>query len=870
MSEKETRLSEQIKDLIPINKLPPNLQARLLDQARVMEVKKSRFLFKQGDKDNYSYFLLEGEIELLADKQGGDLIKGGSDRARYALARIQPRQFSAQARTKARVLIIERNSLDQLLVLADQSGLGAPSAAADDMGVDSIDAAPDTDWMTHLLQSGLFSRMPMANIQQLFGRLEPMEYEAGAVVIRQGDPGDYYYIISEGRCAVSRKPSAKSNDVKIAELGIGDSFGEEALVSNSKRNATITMMSAGVVMRLAKDEFVELIKTPTLQALTYKEAMALIEQGGQWLDVRFPDEYQDSAIAGSINIPLNSLRLESAKLNEGSRYVLYCDTAERSSAAAFLLAERGFEVAYLEGGLINNPEAIEAGGPAPKPPAPKAAKSVPSLAPKVVEAAPPPAAEATEVDAGVRVEMLNAELETTQMMRMRVAREQAGKDIDQKKELEALQRKLGEARKKLERQKKEAEAEAQKKVREEEQRLKALTAEAEKKMQQEKRQLEDIYNKNAREMARLQKATEAAQEKTQKEKEKLERQAAAVTQQIAEAQRLQREIEAERKSLEQEAEQKRRENEQHEKDLQEKARAGLDEERRKLAEQYARNVEEFEALKKEKAAVEASKQSLEQEAEQKRRENERHEKDLQEKVKVRLAEERRKLTEQYARNVEEFEALKQEKAAVEASRLAAREEAQKIIREYKLAHDQTRAEEEARLKAERRKLEQEAKKIQQTIIQIRKIKLEAELAKQEAEAEARRLREKQMDETSSRAQRERLSIEIRAAREKMAEAQKDIEDALRREKQTASARQENEADLSHKKQEQEALLAQIKTDLADFEDKQQEDATTITTVLVQADHMRRIKDKAEEAKRRSASASTRLMEDISRQLSLED
>ena len=793
MPEQKNRLLEQIKDLIPINKLPPNLQARLLDQAQVLEVNKSRFLFKQGDKDNYSYFLLEGKIELLAGKQGGDIIEGGSDRARYALARIQPRQFSAQARTKARVLIIERNSLDQLLVLADQSGLGAPSAEADDMAVDSIHAASDTDWMTHLLQSGLFSRMPMANIQQLFGRLEPVEYEAGAVVIRQGDPGDYYYIISEGRCAVSRKPSARSNDVKIAELGIGDSFGEEALISNSKRNATITMQSAGVVMRLGKDDFVELIKTPTLQALSYKEAMALIGQGGQWLDVRFPDEYRDSAIAGSVNIPLHSLRMESAKLDEAKRYVLCCDTAKRSSAGAFLLAERGFEVAYLEGGLLNNPEAIGAGAPAPKPPAPKVAK---------------PAADAAEVDAGVRVEILNAELETTQM-RMRAAREQAGKDIDQKKELEALQKQLGEARKKLEQQKKEAEAEAKKKAREEAQRLKALTAEAEKTMQQEKRQLEDIYNKNAREMERLQKATQAAREKTRKEKEKLERQAAAVTQQIAEAQRL-------------------------------------------------------------KSEIEASKQSLEQEAEQKRRENERHEKDLQEKARVRLDEERRKLAEQYARNVEEFEALKKEKAAVEASRLAARKEAQKIVSEYKLQHDQSHAEEEARLKAERRKLEQEAKKIQQTMIEIHKIKLEAELVKQEAEAEALRLRERQMDEIGSKDQHEQLSIEIRAAREKVAEAQKDIEDALRREKEAVSARQENEADLRRKKQEQEALLARIKSDLAHFEKKQQEEAATITTVLVQADHMRRIKDKAEEAKRRSALTSASLLEDISRQLSSKD
>ena len=573
MSEQKNRLLEQIKDLIPINKLPSNLQARLLDQARVMEVKKSRFLFKQGDKDNYSYFLLEGEIELLADKQGGDLIKGGSDRARYALARIQPRQFSAQAKTKARVLVIERNSLDQLLELADQSGLGAPSAAADDMGVDSIHAAPHSDWMTYLLKSPLFSRMPMANIQQLFGRLEPMEYEAGAVVIRQGDPGDYYYIISEGRCAVSRKPSARSNDVKIAELGVGDSFGEEALVSNSKRNATITMQSAGVIMRLAKDDFVELIKTPTLQALTYKEAMTLIGQGGQWLDVRFPNEYRDGAIADSVNIPLHALRLESAKLDEAKRYVLYCDTAKRSSAGAFLLAERGFEVAHLAGGLLNNPEAIEAGTPAPKPPAPKAAKSAqppapkaaksaPPTAPKAAKSSPPPtpkaaksappsAAEAAEVDAGVRVpreqagkdidhkkelEALRKQVEEAcnKLERQKKefeaeAKKKARKDLDQKKELEALRKQVEEACKKLERRKKEAEAEAKKKAREEEQRLKALTTEAEKKMQQEKRQLEDIDNKNAREMERLQKATQAAQEKTRKEKEKLGRQAAAVT-----------------------------------------------------------------------------------------------------------------------------------------------------------------------------------------------------------------------------------------------------------------------------------------------------------------------------------------------------
>ena len=147
------------------------------------------------------------------------------------------------------------------------------------------------------------------------------------------------------------------------------------------------MLSAGVVMRLGKVDFVELIKTPTLQALTYKEALALIEQGGQWLDVRFPDEYRAGAIAGSVNIPLQSLRLESAQLDAAKRYVLYCDTTKRSSTGAFLLAKRGFEVAYLAGGLRNNPKASKAMRPVPKPPTPKVAKSAPPSAPKSAKSA---------------------------------------------------------------------------------------------------------------------------------------------------------------------------------------------------------------------------------------------------------------------------------------------------------------------------------------------------------------------------------------------------------------------------------------------------------------------------------------------------
>ncbi len=808
MSEANEQLHKQIRELIPINELPPNLQARLLEKAKIMEIKKSRFIFKQGDKDDYSYYLLDGEIELHANKQLDSVIQSGSDRAKYALAQLQPRQFSAKAKTPLKILLLERNNLDQLMLLAQETTADPTlrSSTGADMEVDVVDGVDDdTDWMTQMLQSELFSKIPMANIHQLFALLEEVEYSAGDVVIRQGDPGDHYYIVSEGRCAVSRKPTPKSNDVKLAELKTGDSFGEEALISESTRNATITMITDGILMKLAKDTFVELVKKPTLQSLTFDEADALVNEGSaKWLDVRFPNEHGESSIKDSLNIPLNSLRLQSDKLDSSMIYILYCDTGGRSSTGSFLLAERGFDVSYLDGGLVNNPEAVGVQTIVPKAPEPE--KKV---------AVDPSKQNDNKVDAVVRVEMLNAELETTQIRMAKAEQAKDDSDAEKVKEHEANQKKLEEERLKLEKEKKLAQAEATKKADQEEARLKKLQAESDKQMEQEKKKLEEIYNKNAKDMEQIQKAKEAAEETLRKEREKLEQQAEAARKQIEEATRIKQEADASRKKLEE---------------------------------------------------LEASKKLLEEEAEKKKLQDEEREKQLQAEAKANIEEERKKLAEQYERNSKEFEELQKGKAAAEAAKLAAKEEAEKMIQEYKSSHDKTRAEEEAKLKAERQKLEEESQKIQEAMKQIQAAKLEAAQVKQEALAEAGRLKEKQMESTSSREQREKLEVEIKAAQEKAIEAEREIEDAAHREKLTESAKQVNEADLTKKKQQEEAFLAQVEGDLQDFEETQEEEAESVTQVQMHSDMMKRIKLKAADAKKKAAQANSSLLDDISNQL----
>ena len=139
-------------------------------------------------------------------------------------------------------------------------------------------AAGGDDWMTTLLQTKAFHRIPPANIQAIFLRLQRMPCKAGEVVIKQGDEGDFFYIIVSGKCVVTRETPLNRDGIKLAELGVGDTFGEEALIAEAKRNATVTMLTDGVLMRLNKQDFRELMNEPLLQWVSYEQAREIVAQ----------------------------------------------------------------------------------------------------------------------------------------------------------------------------------------------------------------------------------------------------------------------------------------------------------------------------------------------------------------------------------------------------------------------------------------------------------------------------------------------------------------------------------------------------------------------------------------------------------------
>lgn len=335
-----------LKSLVPANALNAENFQELAGKAFVEDVPAGKTLFKAGELDRKAIYLLEGQVTLTDANGRATTLIGGSDLAKHPLANQQPRQQTARARTDCKITRFDSDLLDILLTWDQLSGIEVSE-------IQVSDGDDDGDWMTRILQSQAFLQIPPANIQAMFMRMQEVPVRAGDEVIRQGDDGDYYYIIKSGKAKVTRA-SKTGAELTLATLKDGDAFGEEALLSEAKRNATVSMEADGVLMRLSKDDFNALLKEPMLNWISAEDAQEKVRQGARFLDVRLESEHANTGLAGSVNIPLFMLRIKVDALDSKLAYVVYCDTGRRSSAAAFLLSERGFQVYVLKGGLAGS------------------------------------------------------------------------------------------------------------------------------------------------------------------------------------------------------------------------------------------------------------------------------------------------------------------------------------------------------------------------------------------------------------------------------------------------------------------------------------------------------------------------------------
>jgi len=330
----------------PLDSLTPENLKEIAEKLEVQELKKGDAVFKEGERDDRHIFLYTGNVDLVKGDKTLKTIEAGTADARSAIAHIIPRNFSCYASSDAVIFKVDADLLD-LMLAWDQTG---------NFQVKELSGGDDDDWMTHLLQTESFRRIPPANIQAIFTSLEDLEAKVGDSIIKQGEPGDYFYIIKSGRCMVTRKNPGQDKDIKLADLRAGDTFGEEALISDATRNASVVMLSKGTLSRLSKENFLKLLNEPMIEKVDYTTANLKVKNGEAiWLDVRLPAEYQSAHIKGATHMPLIFLRMKMKELDPMVNYILYCDTERRSASASYILGEKGYKTTVLINGVKDIP-----------------------------------------------------------------------------------------------------------------------------------------------------------------------------------------------------------------------------------------------------------------------------------------------------------------------------------------------------------------------------------------------------------------------------------------------------------------------------------------------------------------------------------
>lgn len=340
-----TLTHELLARFSPFNTLAYEYLSKVLEKANLKEYSKGAIIFKRGRELSESLYLVSGNVDLIDSQFVITSISSEDESHKVPLNSVSPTKVSAVAKSAVVILSVESDFSD--LVLAwSESGNEEPTDVSDEKAEHAeFDEAEEGDWMSSLLQSPFFNKIPPGNIRQLFMRFKSQKVAADEEIIKEGERGEFFYVLEAGSARVQDKQGNL-----LAALRPGDYFGEEALVGDTTRNATIKMLTAGKLMCLEKTDFLTLLQEPVRRFITYDDLVKHQESENRYqlIDVRLPLERRFQSVPNSRNIPLSQLRKNLPSLDQSQIYVVTDDAGRRADVAAQLLNQAGYETLILQ------------------------------------------------------------------------------------------------------------------------------------------------------------------------------------------------------------------------------------------------------------------------------------------------------------------------------------------------------------------------------------------------------------------------------------------------------------------------------------------------------------------------------------------
>lgn len=327
----------------PIDALPETCQRAVLVAGEFLALGHGDTVFTAGSRDAFVHFLVDGSVSIVVDGREMSHVYAHDDSARGPLEDPgEVRAATVVVGSPATVFRVPHDVLTREADLAERATPAPPRAV-----MDADDGEP-ADWFMVTLRRGLFANLPVETIEQVLECAVEFEVPDGEVIVEQGRVADAFYLVKRGTARVDHRPDGTGASEHLTDIAPGEGFGEEALVSNRARSATVTMTSAGTLLKLKREDFERLIRDPLLHDMTLPEAEQAVAGGAVWIDARSARDFAGGALPDAINMPLSLVRVRWDTLARDKSYVVYSHDARTSAVAAFLLAARGLDAHYVD------------------------------------------------------------------------------------------------------------------------------------------------------------------------------------------------------------------------------------------------------------------------------------------------------------------------------------------------------------------------------------------------------------------------------------------------------------------------------------------------------------------------------------------
>jgi cAMP-dependent protein kinase regulator len=236
--EERERIDEILRNSILLSHLDEDTREMVVNAMQCVDIPKGETIITEGEDGDNFYLLDTGSVEVFkainGENQKVHSYGPGGAFGELAIMYNAPRAATCVSSSPCKLWALERNIFKAIMTQSTTSKR--------DMYRDFLSKVPILESMTDYEQSTIADVL----VEEVVA--------SGEVICRQGEEGETFYIIKEGNITCTQT-DANGQEVEMARLTSGDYFGEIALLTSNRRQATVTALSVAKLLTIRRVTF---------------------------------------------------------------------------------------------------------------------------------------------------------------------------------------------------------------------------------------------------------------------------------------------------------------------------------------------------------------------------------------------------------------------------------------------------------------------------------------------------------------------------------------------------------------------------------------------------------------------------------------